>query len=376
METEAVQSNHAVSVDVSTSVVKCDPADVQNSRCETRGSPESDAGVCFNMDDVDNEKSASEVSEMSDVTGVSEDSVYHSPNEDDLDDSGQASKEGDPPPRRMSIQEAIEQASIDLSKMALGDSCGAADRRIAPSLKIQISGAANTESVVKTDSPVVYDDEEFNFSRTKLRKSSSLKSSKTPPGTPGRKKDVRFADAMGLDLESVRHVLSTGSPPRIPASALADLRPDINEDRREVGSAYMCPNFSQPGASGNFFQRVNTDNVCLENAVVTGLTITGIVRVKDIAFHKDVRVRYSYNNWTTFHDIAASYVQDPCGGTTDRFSFSIVAPSFFTAGSKLQFAVSYNAGGSEYWDSNHGQNYTFECFAKSVPTAASWMHFV
>ena len=387
MDTKDVQSNHvsnqtgAVSMDASTSDVKCDPADVQNSRGATYGSPDSDVGVFFNMDDVDNEKSASEVSEMSDVTGVSEDSVYHSPNEDELDDDGQASsfdKEGNPSPRRLSIQEAIEQARIDLSKMALDDNDVSADRRESTTLKINISGAANTESVMRNDSPVVYDDEEFNFSRAKLRKSSSLKASKTPPGTPGRKKAVRFADAMGLDLESVRHVLSTGSPPRIPASAMADLRAGINEDRKEVGSTYMCPNFSQPGASGNFFQRVNIENVCVENAVVTGLTITGIVRVKNIAFHKAVRVRYSHNNWATFHDIAASYVQDSCDGPTDRFSFSIVAPPYFTAGSKLQFAVSYNAGGFEYWDSNHGHNYTFECFAKTVPTAAetSWMHFV
>lgn len=48
-------------------------------------------------------------------------------------------------------------------------------------------------------------------------KSSSLKTNKTPPGTPGGKKIVRFADCLGLDLVDVKLFLD--EIPNVPKSA-------------------------------------------------------------------------------------------------------------------------------------------------------------
>ncbi|KAK3760040.1 hypothetical protein RRG08_064711 [Elysia crispata] len=334
------------------------------------------------------------------------------------------------PPRKMSLQEAISRAASDLSRISIdlyGDEALQHDEseehkdsnsntrsnlpslgrssplRTPKCLKLTVSDFSSSSSssvasdlAIKVDSgsielvpdlmdsiavgpeSPVYEENEFNFNRKALRKSSSLKTNKTPPGTPHRKKAVRFADAMGLDLESVRHVLNTNSPPKIPPSAMADLQAGLSEDRKEIGSKYLCPCFNQPGASDNFYQRVLGQKVCLENAIITDLTITGFVRVANISFHKSVRVRYTDNGWATFHDIAASYVQNSCDGPTDRFSFSLVAPAYFVPGHRLEFAVSYNAEGAEYWDNNSGQNYIFECFAKTVPTESesAWIHFL
>lgn len=56
------------------------------------------------------------------------------------------------------------------------------------------------------------------------RRCKSLKSIKTPPPENiSNKKMVRFADAMGLDLVHVKHVINHDDPPHIPASAVADL---------------------------------------------------------------------------------------------------------------------------------------------------------
>lgn len=341
------------------------------------------------------------------------------------------------PPRKMSLQEAISRAASDLSRISidlygtealLGDERAASNEdltadtqdrqavsgranllswgrsspvRTQKDLKLTItdyssssSSSITSDQLSKIDSgstdlglmdPMnqgpespVYEETEFNFNRKALRKSSSLKTNKTPPGTPHRKKAVRFADAMGLDLESVRHVLNTNSPPKIPPSAMADLQAGLSEDRKEIGSKYLCPCFNQPGASDDFYQRVLGRKVCLENAIITDLTITGFVRVANITYHKSVRVRYTDNAWATFHDIAASYVQSSCDGPTDRFSFSLVAPAYFVPGHRLEFAISYNAEGTEYWDNNGGENYVFECFAKTVPTESesAWMHFL
>lgn len=383
------------------------------------GSPDSDGfseeGVFVNIDDLDSttEKSTT-VSDASDDTCVSADSMFLSPEECEFEEDSQE------PFRKMTLEEAISRAATDLTKMSLeiygsGKATAATSEssssasldmseedsgfsvltmrtagrtspvRVSSGLKIKITDPNEMEtssrltdsSTTLSDSPM-YSEHEFNFNRVELRKSSSLKSNKTPPGTPHRKKVVRFADAMGLDLESVRHVLNMESPPKIPPSALADLMKGLNEENREIGSKYLCACFNQPGAADNFFQKVRDLKVSLENAIINDLTITGFIRVANISYHKSVRVRYTHNGWSTFHDIAASYVQNSCDGPTDRFSFSIVAPPYFGQGSRLEFAVSYSADGCEYWDNNDGKNYVFECFAKSIPTDSetAWLHFL
>ncbi|KAL3858711.1 hypothetical protein ACJMK2_008972 [Sinanodonta woodiana] len=261
-----------------------------------------------------------------------------------------------------------------------------ASLRIEPSTPIQGSPQAEclvTNSqlslldLLSPDSPL-FEESEFNFNKAQLRKSSSLKANKTPPGTPRTKKMVRFADAMGLDLESVRHILNTDVPPKIPASAMADLKTGLEEERREQGRRYLDICFAQPGAADNFHQKVMGSKVCLENCMVTNLSITGTVRVANIGFHKVVRVRYTINNWVTFYDIMASYVCNSCDGPTDRFSFTIVAPSEMGTGGKLEFAVSFTVNDVVYWDNNDGRNYSVLCYAKTTPTEAesAWMHFL
>ncbi|GIX78480.1 glycogen-binding subunit 76A [Caerostris extrusa] len=58
----------------------------------------------------------------------------------------------------------------------------------------------------------------------RLVRSTSLKTGKTPPGTPSRKKIVRFADVLGLDLEAIRHFVKDDDAPIVPQSAFADLK--------------------------------------------------------------------------------------------------------------------------------------------------------
>lgn len=272
-------------------------------------------------------------------------------------------------------------AGICAESPCLGSQSSSPGRNIVSSVQSFFSGnPKNDTKLLDLLSPAspIYDDDEFNFPRGELRKSTSLKSNKTPPGTPRRKKVVRFADVMGLDLESVIHVLNMDSPPKIPASALADLQSGIEDDRKSVGARLLTACFSQPSASDGFMARVCTEKVCLENAVISDLTITGIIRVANIGFHKSVQVRYTTNSWSTYHDVAASYVHSSCDGPTDRFSFSIVTPPDFSVGSRLEFAISYTCGDVVYWDNNHNVNYLFECYAKTGLTEAeeAWMHFL
>ena len=128
-------------------------------------------------------------------------------------------------------------------------------------------------------------------------------------------------------------------------------------------------------------QRVRDEKVVLENCLVNDaeLIVSGTVRVANIAFNKQVVVRYTVNQWATFTDVYASYVQNSNDGVTDRFSFTLNIPSYFAEGSKLSFAIVYRANGQEFWDSNGGANYTVECYAKAIPISEldnTWLHFM
>ena len=212
------------------------------------------------------------------------------------------------------------------------------------------------------------------------KRSSSLKSERSPDETPCRK-IVRFADSLGLDLATVRQVKDTDNPPSIPASATLDLNLDTEKSFSSLGAKQFQLCFSQPSTSASFMHRVLTSFVCLENARVDssrGL-LTGTIRVRSIGFEKKVAVRISYNNWSTYFEIPASYVQDSHDGTTDRFSFSAVFPSSMVANDKAQFAVRYEThAGTTYWDNNHGENYVILCHAKATDVAGdgSWIHYL
>lgn len=212
------------------------------------------------------------------------------------------------------------------------------------------------------------------------KRSSSLKSERSPDNTPCRK-IVRFADSLGLDLFSVRQVKDTDRPPNIPASATLDLNLDKEKSFSSLGAKQYQICFPQPGGSANFMHRVLTYFVCLENARVDssrGL-LTGTIRVKSVGFEKKVVVRITYNDWSTFFEITASYVQDSYDGTTDRFSFSAVFPNSMVANDRAQFAVRYETHtGVTYWDNNYGENYIVICYAKATDMAGdgSWIHYL
>ncbi|XP_011870608.1 PREDICTED: glycogen-binding subunit 76A isoform X2 [Vollenhovia emeryi] len=233
----------------------------------------------------------------------------------------------------------------------------------------------------------------------RVRRCSSLKTGKTPPGTPHRKKIVRFADKLGLDLADVRTFLD--EIPKIPNSAYSDLiyddifRPqDSNADsvasvgddwsdryqndgRRRSTPAIprkidrmLVPLFQQPGGMSNFLDIVRERRVCLENVVVQDpvtLAIQGMVRVINIDFHKSVHVRYTLNSWRNFSDLQAIYVPNSCDGFSDKFSFILYCHTLLV-GQRLEFAVRFQCKGAQHWDNNAGANYCFQCLPASSST--------
>ena len=155
----------------------------------------------------------------------------------------------------------------------------------------------------------------------------------------------------------------------------------LEEEHKTEGTKYLSVCFSQPGASPVFVQKVMDSKVKLENCLVDGqeMTISGTIRVANVGYHKRVVVRFTVNDWKTFTDVFATYVQNSNDGATDRFSFTIGVPKYFQTGDKTQFAVMYESNGQEFWDNNGGRNYIVECYATAVPVRESdnlWMHFL
>ncbi|KAL0109525.1 hypothetical protein PUN28_014530 [Cardiocondyla obscurior] len=254
----------------------------------------------------------------------------------------------------------------------------------------------NSSSEQETQSETVEEEEDRP---QRVRRCSSLKTGKTPPGTPHRKKIVRFADKLGLDLADVRTFLD--EIPKIPNSAYNDLiyddifRPQDsnfdsaastgdawcdryqNDARRRSTSAIprkidrmLVPLFQQPGGMPNFLDIVRERKVCLENVVVQDpvtLAIQGTVRVINLDFHKSVHVRYTLNSWRNFSDLQAIYVPNSCDGFSDKFSFILYCHTLLV-GQRLEFAVRFQCKGAQHWDNNAGANYCFQCLPGSSST--------
>lgn len=227
----------------------------------------------------------------------------------------------------------------------------------------------NTNGIIGDDD----DDEEPITRPERLRRSSSLKTGKTPPGTPGRKKIVRFADVLGLDLADVRTFMD--EIPKIPNSAYDDLQSTLQaNDVSIISLGQRCdkvilPLFQQPCTLPNFLDVVQARNVALENAAVTDpicLTITGVVRVRNLDFHKSVHVRYSLDAWQSFSDLQAQYVENSCDGFSDKFTFTLFGNSM-EVGQRIEIALRFSCKGEQFWDNNLGINYCFQCLPATTP---------
>nr|XP_061796056.1 protein phosphatase 1 regulatory subunit 3E-like [Nerophis lumbriciformis] len=205
--------------------------------------------------------------------------------------------------------------------------------------------------------------------------------------SPTSQKKVRFADSLGLELISVKH-FDDSDEPEVPERILAKIprSTDFNHmattkfPRPLPQSVFMELQFTSPGTLPDFEQKVREVKVLLESVETDEFSLSGFVRVLNLAFEKSVSLRYSLNNWITFMDSLASYVPHSSDGTTDRFSFKVVMPTYMENGGTLQFAIKYTVGGEDFWDNNNGNNYKVRRhrFKMSPPKEweNGWIHFI
>ncbi|KAG1868877.1 carbohydrate-binding module family 21 protein, partial [Suillus tomentosus] len=101
-------------------------------------------------------------------------------------------------------------------------------------------------------------------------------------------------------------------------------------------------------------------------------TITGRVRVRNIAFEKWVAARFTLDLWQTTSEVTAHYVESVNGGTFDIFMFTIrLHDMWLRIEEKTMFiALRYTTAGTQFWDNNNGANYMLKFVGKLVPRKA------
>ncbi|KAM4616831.1 protein phosphatase 1 regulatory subunit 3C-B-like [Polymixia lowei] len=185
---------------------------------------------------------------------------------------------------------------------------------------------------------------------------------------PIKNKRVVFADSKGLSLTAVR-VFSEAeeSTDLDPLPSLQELG-SMTEDGYSCTVSTCCPGtqlklgFPQPSADFQVFRaRLADSMVILESCTVTDHALQGTIRVKNISFQKDVRVRITFDSWQSYRDVPCTYLQKRYGGPqTDIFEFNIAIPKVIDAKRNIEFCLSYLPGEHSlpFWDNNNGQNYS------------------
>ena len=205
-----------------------------------------------------------------------------------------------------------------------------------------------------------------------FQKSRSFPTVKRPePQLPPkrRSKAVRFADSQGLPLvAAVRRLSSTDSSYTenriVPytddqvfskkMSKLTDSFPcsaSFPSSPRVTSTTHLRRfDFTQPGSEPDFFDRISQEHIVLESVRAESRALHGIVRVSNLAYNKEICIRWTCDNWKTFRDTSAVFCAND--GHTDRFSFELPIN-----GDDVQFALRYRTNGQEFWDNNRGRNY-------------------
>ncbi|KAI0455453.1 putative phosphatase regulatory subunit-domain-containing protein [Xylaria acuta] len=203
-----------------------------------------------------------------------------------------------------------------------------------------------------------------------LRRPSSM------PGTPTFSKAVHFDS----HLEHVRHFLqvdrplavSTGSSPVDNYDSDTEY-PFKSIDKSEVRS----PPYEWEIVMNNFPAETPIRKalpVRLERVWMSPdqKSLMGSVSVANLAFHKSVVCRFTFDYWKTTSEIGAEYHHEIRPRETesghDRFQFNIKLSDIANLEAKtLYLCIRYNVNGLEYWDNNDHMNFQVDFRKRFLP---------
>ncbi|KAM8828040.1 protein phosphatase 1 regulatory subunit 3B [Spinachia spinachia] len=179
-------------------------------------------------------------------------------------------------------------------------------------------------------------------------------------------KRVTFADHRGLSLTRVKVFSQFDDPIDVPVNIQEMLRSALTLTAEEDK---LVLDFAQPSSDYlRFRQSLEKNFVCLEHCVLKERALAGTVKVKNVSFEKAVKLRLTSDGWKSHRDVVCEYVKDSYPtASSDTFSFSVGLPDRLRPHERVEFAVCYQVGGREHWDSNQGGNYRIVWASKGGP---------
>lgn len=200
------------------------------------------------------------------------------------------------------------------------------------------------------------------------RKHSSM------PGTPTYSKAVHFND----NIEQVKHFLQVDKPIAVSAgtSPVSGF-----EDETEFPFGHGQPAKEKWDLRLSNFPRESFERlsqpVRLERMFLSPdqKSLVGVTAAANLAFHKQVVVRFTLDHWQTTSEVTAEFNDDlrlkPRDDGYDQFNFSIKISDLANLESKTMFiCIRYNVNGQEYWDNNGSQNYQVDFLKSHVSSEA------
>ena len=207
-----------------------------------------------------------------------------------------------------------------------------------------------------------------------LRPSSRRRYS-SMPGTPTYSKAVHFNE----DIEQVRHFLQVDRPIAVSAGSSPVENYDSESeypfgsrekhDSRNAEWEIKLANFPAESYARNTLP-VRVEKITLAS---DQKTLIGSVAVANLAFHKCVVARFTFDYWKTTSEIVAEYNNDvrkkQANDGCDRFTFNIkLADQAHLEAKTLLLCVRYTVDGQEYWDNNNHANFQVD-FVKNSKKA-------
>lgn len=195
----------------------------------------------------------------------------------------------------------------------------------------------------------------------------------SPTSPTYEKKNVRFADSMGGQLEAIKYyVVSPQVRRRHSSVAAPNIYSQYYNTRDNNQKCSLVPtNFTNPSLRAGFGSKLLSQSVLLHSITTAETTVYGIISVLNHTFIKKVFVRYTYNDWKSSVEVEANYMLGSHEGQSDKFSFAIYCkPNDFTLSSpdlfhpRLYFVIRFQTGdGREFWDNNDNNNYCLNFLA-------------
>ncbi|GIY87430.1 protein phosphatase 1 regulatory subunit 3B [Caerostris extrusa] len=191
------------------------------------------------------------------------------------------------------------------------------------------------------------------------KKEESSAPQEVPEG--GRKKKVSFADDKGLELVEVREIPGAQKWNNEVLTLLVS-GSQKNSANEKVWK--LAPQHS-PRKEAELLELVEASNIVLESVNIKKTfpnELNGTIKVKNLAYEKNVFIRISFDRWMSHVDVKATYVkslknQSKKMGHYDTFSFRAeISPSAVRYG-VIEFCVCLQCNGQNYWDNNGGINY-------------------